>query len=270
MVKTCVAQEHGQGAFTLLSVIAHTEDARRYTSPVTFWNEQLAAVAGFANVKAMDRQRAKAVESGWLVYIPGAKAKPGKYWVAIPPEFSILDDGPTDEGCVDVSTDMNTSPDSTSNLTKKVGKQPGSNRELTGKQVGNIQPYPYPSPSPSQKPMSTQRARKGGMGVLTDWKKSDLTDDAKLIERFREAVAAGVIPDSEAMRLRFVAEAERVLSAKGVRNAAVMFVANVRKGLPDRLTDADEDRGRARLKRMRAGKVNDAAAQLAEKLGGPS
>lgn len=152
-VKTCVAQEYGQGVFSLLCVIATTEDARHYTSEVTFWNEQLAAVAGFSNVKAMDRQRAKAIESGWLVYIPGAKAKPGRYWVEVPVKFQGLDDAPTDEG----SGEEFVTPHSTSNLTKQVGKEPGDNRELsgvtTGKEPGSkwatFIPIPNPVPEPA-------------------------------------------------------------------------------------------------------------------------
>lgn len=163
MVKTCVAQEHGQGVFSLLCVIAHTEDARHYTSPVTFWNEQLAAVAGFANVKAMDRQRTKAVESGWLVYIPGGNRTPGKYWVCIPPKFSDLDDNPSDEGAFAIEEAGTSNNVQTSNLTNEVGNEPGmkweSNRDRsgvrTGNEVGN-EPgsnrapfYPIPNPVPN-------------------------------------------------------------------------------------------------------------------------
>ncbi len=185
----------------------------------------------------------------------------------------------TDDGCI-VSRRMLR--DEELRREAEVNGARGGNPKLLEGVNPPLNPPGYPAPDVRQNQNQNQiqntnththpnGARKGAeVGVLTDWKKSDLTDDAKLIERFREAVAAGVIPDSEAMRLRFVAEAERVLSAKGVRNAAVMFVANVRKGLPDRLTDADEDRGRARLKRMRAGNVNDAAEQLAAKLGGVS
>lgn len=163
MVKTCVAQEHGQGVFALLCVIAHTEDARHYTSAVTFWNEQLAAVTGFANVKAMDRQRAKAVESGWLVYIPGGNRVPGKYWVCIPPKFSDLDDNPSDEGAFAIEEAGVASNVQTSKTTNEVGNEPGMKWELnrdrsgnrTGIEVGN-EPgmnrapfYPIPNPIPN-------------------------------------------------------------------------------------------------------------------------
>lgn len=175
MVKTCVAQEHGQGVFALLCVIAHTEDARHYTSPVTFWNEQLAAVAGFANVKAMDRQRANAVESGWLVYLPGGNRKPGRYWVSIPPRFSKLDDAPSDEGPVDESEVTEMSPVQTSNLTNEVGhevgNEPGMNRDRSGNRTGievgnepgsNRAPfYPIPNPIPFPIPPPTPTGLEG-------------------------------------------------------------------------------------------------------------
>jgi hypothetical protein len=274
MVKTCVAQEHGQGVFALLCVIAHTEDARHYTSPVTFWNEQLAAVAGFANVKAMDRQRAKAVESGWLVYIPGAKAKPGKYWVSIPPQFSILDDAPTDEGDGDESAEVNTSPLSTSNLTNKVGRQPGKNRERTGKEPGSkwatFNPVPNPVPKTPHTPHEQERAGVGVVGVLTDVGRKDLATDDSLKALYRTAVDGGLIQDTDAMRLRFVAEAERVLADKSLRKPGAVFATNVRAGLVTQLSQADEDRGRLRMNRMRASKVNGAVAEAASKLGVPS
>lgn len=156
MVKTCVAQEHGQGVFSLLCVIATTEDARHYTSPVTYWNEQLAHVTGFANVKAMDRQRAKAVDAGWLVYIPGGNRVPGKYWVTIPPMFSTLDDSATDEGAFPIEDFGVRSPVQTSNSTNEVGNEPGMNRDRSGNRTGNepglnwapFLPVPNPVPNP--------------------------------------------------------------------------------------------------------------------------
>ncbi len=48
LTKKCVANELGPQAFTLLTVIAMTEDARGYTDPVTFYNGQLAHSQGWA------------------------------------------------------------------------------------------------------------------------------------------------------------------------------------------------------------------------------
>ncbi len=46
LTRTCDAMALGQGTAWLLTVIAHTEDAKHYTAPVTFWNDQLINVTG--------------------------------------------------------------------------------------------------------------------------------------------------------------------------------------------------------------------------------
>lgn len=122
--KACVATELGPDVAYLLSGIVMTEDARGYRSAVTFFNEQLCSMAGFANVKAMDRARKKAIDSGWLNYQPGGKGIPGKYFVNIPEEHQDWDDAPSDEG---FTTPLTTS---------KTTKEPGDNRETNGRQVG--------------------------------------------------------------------------------------------------------------------------------------
>lgn len=100
--------------------------------------------------------------------------------------------------------------------------------------------------------------------------RKDLATDDCLKALYQTAVDGGLIQDTDAMRLRFVAEAERVLADKSLRKPGAVFAANVRAGLVTQLTQADEDRGRARLKRMRASKVNGAVAEAASKLGVPS
>jgi hypothetical protein len=188
MVKTCVAQEHGQGVFALLCVIAHTEDARHYTSAVTFWNEQLAAVTGFANVKAMDRQREKAIEAGWLTYIPGGKAKPGRYWVNVPSQFQSLDDHPTDDG---ESIEL-VAPLATSNLTNKVGKQPGDNRELSGETTGKEPGDKWATfnPNPNPVPKAAKAAAPAGAGMVLFSDLEDLPSEEK-----KETAGARNSPD---------------------------------------------------------------------------
>lgn len=175
MIKMCVAQEHGQGVFTLLAIIAHTEDARQYIEPVTWWNEQLASVAGFANVKALDRQRQKAIDAGWLGYIAGGRSRPGKYWVMVPERYRNLDDRPTDEGADDDAADF-CSPVTVQKTPNKVGNKPGGNRgdnrevtgEVTGREVGNkpggnrATSLPIPNPDPNPIPPSPLYPPEGG------------------------------------------------------------------------------------------------------------
>lgn len=97
LAKACVANDLGAGVCWLLTVVAHTEDAKGYRSPVTFFNEQLVPLVGAKNVQALDRIRAKAVAAGWLVYRAGRKGKAGQYWVEIPAAHRDWDDAPTDE-----------------------------------------------------------------------------------------------------------------------------------------------------------------------------
>ena len=97
-IKTCVANEHGQDVFCLLCVIASTEDASHYRRPVTYYSGQLMPLIGILSESTFKRVRQRAVDSGWLVYIPGAKRKPASYFVTIPPQAQGLDDAPTDEG----------------------------------------------------------------------------------------------------------------------------------------------------------------------------
>lgn len=94
--RCCLANDIGPEACYLLTQIAHTEDAARYRGPVTFFNEQLVAVVGLANVQALIRVRTKAVESGWLGYIPGAKGRGARYWVQIPDSFRDIPDSQID------------------------------------------------------------------------------------------------------------------------------------------------------------------------------
>lgn len=97
MFKSALANEIGPEACYLISQIAHTEDATRYQKAVTFYNEQLMPVCGFPSIKALALARTKAIKSGWLVYIPGGKGKPGKYWTTIPCEILETPDSSIDE-----------------------------------------------------------------------------------------------------------------------------------------------------------------------------
>lgn len=97
LAKATVAQFLGPEVCWLLTVVAHTEDARHYSGPVTFWNEQLAAMCGFSNVTRLVRARKKATNAGWLNYWAGGKGKAGLYAVTIPDELEGIPDGPSDE-----------------------------------------------------------------------------------------------------------------------------------------------------------------------------
>ena len=84
LFRVCTAHDIGIESVALLVAIVHTEDAKRYRGPVTFWNEQLENVLAFSRGR-LDRARSRAVTAGWLHYDPGTKSHAGRYWVLIPP-----------------------------------------------------------------------------------------------------------------------------------------------------------------------------------------
>jgi hypothetical protein len=105
MIKAVVATELGQDVFTLLSVIASTEDSRRYKSPVVFHNGQLMPLLGVKTWGRFDKARDAACEAGWLVHIPPGRGirAPSSYWVTIPEGLEDIDDSPVDEGISEYS-----------------------------------------------------------------------------------------------------------------------------------------------------------------------
>ena len=141
MFKTALANDIGPEACHMIIQIAHTEDATHYSKPVKFYNEQLMPVCGFANVKALDRARAKAVDAGWLRYIPGGKGVAGKYWTLVPAKYKNWEDGPIDESSV---------PDELEPLhpvsLPVAGNQTGDKRETNGRQTPDKRATINPKP----------------------------------------------------------------------------------------------------------------------------
>jgi hypothetical protein len=163
MFKTALANEIGPEACHLIIQIAHTEDATRYSKPVTFYNEQLLPVCGFANVKSLDRARAKAVKSGWLVYIPGGKSKAGKYWTVIPEKHIHLDDSAIDESnsATELTPDkedatyLPVAGNETPDIRQINGRQTPDKRQINARETpdkrATITSIPKPIPNPEYK-----------------------------------------------------------------------------------------------------------------------
>lgn len=124
MLHSCAAQEIGADGFLLVCAIAHTEDAKRYTGPVTFWNEQLIPILGMGSWGQLDRARKKAVEHGWLHYEAGGKGKAGKYWAVIPRAVANVPDVSTE---ADYDVDVMRSKNGEDNV-----KETWENRGTTG------------------------------------------------------------------------------------------------------------------------------------------
>ncbi|WP_149113685.1 hypothetical protein [Limnoglobus roseus] len=83
----------------MLTIIVMTEDAKRYSGPVSFYSTNLADQCGFSR-SSMERARDRAASAGWLHYTPGTKGRAAMYWVTIPPEEEGKPDGPSDDDSV--------------------------------------------------------------------------------------------------------------------------------------------------------------------------
>ena len=77
----------------------------------------------------------------------------------------------------------------------------------------------------------------------------DLRKPERLERLFRRAVSAGVVPLSESSRLAWFSAAEHALQA-GKQNPCGLFVAMYRQKLWHHITQDEEDRARAKLKRL--------------------
>ena len=84
--------------------------------------------------------------------------------------------------------------------------------------------------------------------TLTDVRVEDLKDTGRLLRLHAQSVARELVGSSEADRLQFVGAAEHAL-ALGTVNPCGLFMYLVRGRLWRYLTQADEDRAHARLKR---------------------
>ena len=155
LLKMCAANEIGPEACWLLTIIAHTEDAKGYRDAVSFFNGQLMPLVGFKSEDTLDRCRKRAIAAGWLTYIPGTKSVAGKYWVTIPERFEDLDDAPSDESEQDIQAlngstcDTNTNvPSETFPLKNRVNVRNicGTSAEDVRKMCGPLFPVPIPIP----------------------------------------------------------------------------------------------------------------------------
>jgi hypothetical protein len=105
MHKTALANDLGTDVVLLLVIIAHTEDAARYTGAVTFWNSQLQETTGLKKWERLNRCRKEAMAAGWLYYEDGGNRKPGRYWVTIPEGYDQISDAPIEPSCTGLQPD---------------------------------------------------------------------------------------------------------------------------------------------------------------------
>lgn len=151
--KAAVAAEIGRDAFSLLVVVAHTEDAMRYRGAAKFWNSQLIETLGFTKWDQFDKARRKAIESGWLSYSGDGKRTSGEYFVTIPDGYEQISDAPIEEACTLVNPENGY--DQGYKDGYKQGMIEGTNRVQCGVQTGYEQGEPS---SPIPIPKETQDA----------------------------------------------------------------------------------------------------------------
>ncbi len=89
LVTSGTVNQTGPDAFALLVAVAMREDAVFYQRPPNYFNEQLAQECGIGSIPALIRARKRAVSLGLLEYIPGAKRRPGVYYVLGFPNESL-------------------------------------------------------------------------------------------------------------------------------------------------------------------------------------
>jgi hypothetical protein len=99
--------------------------------------------------------------------------------------------------------------------------------------------------------VSTKRAREERPPILRDVKRADLENFSRTEALYRQAVKQGIVRESEASFLDWVAAAVRAKSTDA-RDPVRVFVGIVRRGLWHHIAQADEDRARAAILRYRS------------------
>ncbi len=167
ILRSCAAQQISADAVLLCIAVVHTEDAKRYTSPPTFWNDQITVQLGISTSKLV-RIRRKAVESGWLVYRPGAKSRAATYYVTIPSEYRDLPDGDISADSIDFPVQKVFQIERESEQEREIPFQIESECEQeseipfqiekeSGRNPVGIRQTSIPSPSPSPKKKKTKK-----------------------------------------------------------------------------------------------------------------
>lgn len=144
LAKTCAANQIGERGCWLLSMVAITEDTRRYSSPPTFYNCQLTAFMGTPSAQILMRTRQRCIDAGWLHYEAGTKSQAGVYWVTVPPEHELIPDGALGEDLTRAIQNMN------SGSVSKMHIDPESKRNpsVIDPELKCAPSYPIPNPNP--------------------------------------------------------------------------------------------------------------------------
>lgn len=175
--KAAVAADIGRDAFSLLVVVAHTEDAMRYRGAAKFWNSQLIETLGFTKWDQFDKARKKAIDAGWLNYSGDGKRVAGEYFVVIPEGYEQISDSPIEESCTLVN------PENGYNQGYKEGYKQGIiegiKRGQSGVQTGDKQGEPsIPIPDPVPNPLPDVF---GEMAIPSNLESNELAEIARWV-----------------------------------------------------------------------------------------
>lgn len=264
MAKTDLATTLGTEAFTLLAVIATSEDAIRYRRAVNFYNGQLMLQVGVRTWNRLERIRQACVDAGWLYYVPPKRGshRPGEYWVTTPLESQDLGDAPNDEDVLTFSGQPTIIRNRLSNedqpiapercLSSESDDQPNDQLRIATT-INRCASYPAPepvpdpsektqtSPSPPSLPSSVTQDGDGD-GIKNSSDRSGppapkppgwwtghidakrLRDPKQVNEMYHDAVKAGLMRKTNLNLLRIVALSLQALTAKKPGGFFVSYV----------------------------------------------
>lgn len=275
LTKAVVAQEIGPDGCWLLSVIAHQEDAKFYSGPVTFFNSQLQPLVGLNSEDTLFRLRKKCVDGGWLHYEPGVKRRAGKYWVTIPEGMIDLPDTPIDEGSPEEytrkikgeSAGESEAVDKNQAATVRE-KAEGKPRESAGPPTLSLSlPLNTNPPLPPNGGNSVSKKRGSGKPKPSrQLSKADLRDTGIVLDWLRRrAKKLNLDADDYETQQRTLAAAELALRA----DRQGYFEACLRNQKWSQLPDADLSRAKHRLAEHFAGSMPAVVSELAGAMAAP-
>jgi len=96
LTRTEAAREIGIEAMLLILAIAVQEDSQQYGVPPTLFFGELQRILGIRSRARLERARQKAIDAGWLVFIPGPRGDlaAARYWTVIPERLNLFESVP--------------------------------------------------------------------------------------------------------------------------------------------------------------------------------
>lgn len=105
LLKTCTLMEIKHDGFVLCSLVALTEQSKRYTEPPRFWTKQLLELLSVKSRSSLCEIRDRCIRAGVLEYEAGHKGVACLMWTVMPPCWESQSDGFLDDGIVSAVAD---------------------------------------------------------------------------------------------------------------------------------------------------------------------